>query len=321
MESGAIKSELFYFRSTVLNSKSAAMFEKVLVALDFSPYSQKILDRIREIPGIQEVVLLHVVDATRPARLDWTHGQPRIQNTQLLLEEKKKFLEQLGLRVRISVDVIVNAITQGTISQAILEIAETENVSLIVIGARGINPIQELLLGSVSSSVLRYATTNVLIMHFPSAQGDIQAVPDSSSRKLFSKVLVPTDFSRSAGDASAFIKKIPGIEEIVLLHVVSRTESEQDIEVSVKTAETRLEDMKKELTDTGADIKLHVRAGDPTELILSVADEDDVSLIAMSAFGLDWIREMVLGSTTFTVVRRTRKPVLIIRAGQEDKTG
>ena len=44
------------------------MFEKVLVALDFSVYSQKILDRITEIPGIQEVVLLHVVDATRPSR-------------------------------------------------------------------------------------------------------------------------------------------------------------------------------------------------------------------------------------------------------------
>ncbi len=116
-----------------------------------------------------------MVDATRPARLDWTHGQPRIENTQLLLEEKKKFLEHLGLRVRISVDVIVNAITQGTISHAILEIAETENVPLIVIGARGINPIQELLLGSVSSSVLRYATTNVLIMHFPPADGDIPA--------------------------------------------------------------------------------------------------------------------------------------------------
>ena len=296
------------------------MFEKVLVALDFSRYSQKILDHIRDIPGIQEVVLVHVVDATRPARLDWTHGRPHIENTQLLLEERKKILEHLGLKVSIRVDVIVNAITQSPVSHAILEIAKTENVSLIVIGARGINPIQELLLGSVSSSVIRYATTNVLIMHFPPAYVDANVSPAASNPKLFSKVLVPTDFSRSAGDASAFVKKIHGIEEIVLLHVVSRAESEQDIEVYVKTAEARLEDMKKELIGTGADIKLHVGVGDPTEMILSAADEDDVSLIAMSAFGLDWIRELVLGSTTFTVVRRTKKPVLIIRTRQESKT-
>ena len=293
------------------------MFEKVLVALDFSPYSQKILDRISEIPGIQEVVLLHVVDATRPARLDWTHGHPHIENTQLLLEEKKKVLEQHGLRVRISVDVIVNAITQGTISHAILEIAEAENVSLIVIGARGINPIQELLLGSVSSSVLRYATTNVLIMHFPPTSGDTRATPASSYPKLFSKVLVPTDFSRSASDAWGFLKTIPGIQEIILLHVVNRAESQQDIEGYVKAAEIRLEDMKKELLGTGVNVKLHVCAGDPTEMILSVADDNYVSMIAMSAFGVDWIRKLVLGSTTFTVVRRTKKPVLIIRNGKE----
>ena len=297
------------------------MFKKVLVALDFSRYTQKILDHISEIPGIQEVVLVHVVDTTRPARLDWTNGHPHIENPQVLLEEKKRFLEQRGMSVTINVDVIVNAITQSPVSNAILEIAKTENVSLIVIGARGINPIQELLLGSVSSSVIRYATTNVLIMHFPQASDESHASPDFTYQKLFSKVLVPTDFSRSASDAFTFLKTIPGIKETVLLHVVSRTESEKDIEVHLKTAEKMLEDMKKELIDTGADIKLHVGTGDPTEMILSVADDDDVSLIAMSAFGLDRISELVLGSTTFSVVRRTKKPVLIIRTGQENKTG
>jgi nucleotide-binding universal stress UspA family protein len=297
------------------------MFKKVLVALDFSRSTQKILDRISEIPGIQEVILVHVVDTTRPARLDWTHGRPHIENPQLLLEEKKRFLEQRGMRVTINVDVIVNAITQSPVSNAILEIAKTENVSLIVIGARGINPIQELLLGSVSSSVIRYATANVLIMHFPPATDESQASPAFTYQKLFSKVLVPTDFSRSASDALALVKMIPGIKEIVLLHVVSRAESGKDIEVYLKTSEKRLEDMKKELIDTGADIKLHVGAGDPTEMILSVADEEDVTLIAMNAFGLDRISELLLGSTTFTVVRRTKKPVLIIRTGQENKTG
>jgi nucleotide-binding universal stress UspA family protein len=295
------------------------MFEKVLVALDFSPYSQKILDRISEIPGIQEVVLLHVVDATRPARLEWTHGHPHIENTQLLMEEKKKFLEHLGLRVRISVDVIVNAITQGTVSHAILEIAETENVSLIVIGARGINPIQELLLGSVSSFVLRHATTNVLILHFNPVRDVSDVSSESYGQKLFSKVLVPTDFSRSASDASAFVKTIPGIKEIVLLHVVNQVESQPEIEVYIKEAQTRLEDMKKEYIGSGIDGTLLVRVGDPTEVILSVAGEENVSLIAMSAFGLDWLREMLLGSTTFTVVRRTKKPVLILRTGKENE--
>jgi len=293
------------------------MFEKVLVALDFSPYSQKILDRINEIPGIQEVVLLHVVDATRPARLEWTHGHPHIENTRLLMEEKKEFLLHLGLKVRISVDVIVNAVTQGTVSNAILEIAETENVSLVVIGARGINPIQELLLGSVSSSVLRHAKMNVLILHAKPA-GDIADVSSGSfGQKLFSKVLAPTDFSNPAGDVLSLVKTIPGINEVILLHVVNRAESQTGIEVSVTEAQSRLENIKKEFMGAGVEVKIHVRVGDPTEMILSLAEDEDVSLIAMSAYGTDWLRNFLVGSTTFTVVRRSKKPVLIIRTGQE----
>jgi len=295
------------------------MFEKVLVALDFSVHSQKILDHIREIPGIQEVVLLHVVDATRPSRLGWTHG-PHIENAKILMAEKKEALENIGLKVNTNDDVIVNAITQGTISHAILETAETENVSLIVVGARGINLIQELLLGSVSSFVLRHAKTNVLIMHYAPVSADRKAAShDPSSRKLFSKVLVPTDFSQSASDASAFVKTIPGIKEIVFLHVVNRGESQQEIDNYVKEAQSRFEDMKKEFIGAGVDVKIHVRVGDPTEMILSVANENDVSLIAMSAYGTDWLREMLLGSTTFTVVRRTKRPVLVIRTGQENE--
>ncbi|MCK9592488.1 MAG: universal stress protein [Methanoregula sp.] len=294
------------------------MFKKVLLSLDFSVSSQKILNRIREIPGIKEVVLLHVVDATRPLGLEWKNGHPQLKNTELLIAEKKEYLENLGLKVNTQMDVIVSAITQGTVAHAILETAETENVSLIILGARGINPIQALLLGSVSSSVLRYAKTNVLIMHFKPADDSTQASSGPVHQDLFSKVLVPTDFSRSAINASDFIKKIPGIQEIIFLHVVNHVASHQDIEVYQKEAQARLEDMKQEYINTGVKIKYHVLEGDPTEIILSIAEEDDVSLIAMSAHGTDWLREMILGSTTFTVVRRTQKPVLVIRTEQEN---
>lgn len=292
------------------------MFEKVLVALDFSAYSQKIFDCITEIPGIQEVVLLHVVDATQPSKLGWT-TEPYIENVRLLMAEKKESLEHLGFKVRISIDVIVNVITQGTVSQAILEAAETHHVSLIIMGARGINPIQELLLGSVSSTVLRQTKTNVLVMHFNPEREDADATGDTSRQNLFSRLLVPTDFSPSARDALSFIKTIPSVKEVILLHVVNRVESQPEIEAAVQEAQTRLADIRKDLIGSDLAVKHHIRVGDPTELTLSIAKEDNVSLIAMSAYGTDWFREMLVGSTTFTVVRRTRKPVLVIRSGQE----
>lgn len=291
------------------------MFEKVLVALDFSAYSQKILDCISEIPGIQDVVLLHVVDATHPSKLGWA-PEPYIENAKILMAEKKEALEHLGLKVHISVDVIVNVITQGYVSNAILEAAETHNVSLIIMGSRGINPIQEILLGSVSSTVLRQAKTNVLVMHFNPVLEDTDATCDTSHQKLFSRLLVPTDFSQSASDALFFIKTIPSIKEVILLHVVNRAESLPEIEAAIQESQARLMEMKKDLIGSDIAVKHHVRVGDPTEMTLSVAKKNNVSLIAMSAYGTDWFMEMLIGSTTFTVVRRTRKPILVIRSGQ-----
>ncbi|MBN1194179.1 MAG: universal stress protein [Methanomicrobiaceae archaeon] len=100
---------------------------------------------------------------------------------------------------------------------------------------------------------------------------------------------------------------------------VNRAESQHEIEVSVAEAQSRLEDMKKEFIARDSDATHHIRVGDPTEMILSVANEDDVSLIAMSAHGADWLREMLLESTTFTVVQRTKKPVLILMTWQETR--
>jgi nucleotide-binding universal stress UspA family protein len=291
------------------------MFEKVLVALDFSAYSQKIFDCISEIPGIQEVVLLHVVDATHPSKLGWT-TEPYIENARILMAEKKEALEHLGFTVRVSVDVLVNVITQGTVSQAILEAAETHKVSLIIMGARGINPIQELLLGSVSSTVLRQTKTNVLVMHFNPEREDADAACDASRQNLFSRLLVPTDFSPSARETLSFIKTIPSVKEVILLHVVNRAESQTGIEAAIQEAEARLADMRNDLIGCNFAVKHHIRVGDPTEMTLSVAKEDNVSLIAMSAYGKDWFKEMLVGSTTFTVVRRTRKPVLVVRNRQ-----
>lgn len=294
------------------------VFEKVLVALDFSAYSQKIFDCISEICGIEEVVLLHVVDATSPSKLGWTTG-PYLENAKLLMAEKKEALEHLGFKVRVRVDVIVNVITQGTVSQAILEAAETHHVSLIIMGARGINPIQEILLGSVSSTVLRQAKTSVLVMHFNPEREDPDAACDTPRQELFTRVLVPTDFSPSARDALSFIKAIPSVKEIILLHVVTKAESQPEIETAVRKAKARLAEMKKDLDGPALAIKSHIRVGDPTEMTLSVAKEDNVSLIAMSAYGTSWFREMLVGSTTFTVVRRTRRPVLVIRGRQDDE--
>ncbi|MDO8871600.1 MAG: universal stress protein [Methanoregula sp.] len=113
------------------------------------------------------------------------------------------------------------------------------------------------------------------------------------------------------------LKTLEGMKNIVLLHVVSRAESKPENDECIANAQARLAALQQDLAAAGIAAIVRVRVGDPTEMILSVAEEDDVSLIAMNAHGTDWLREMLLGSTTFTVVRRAKKPVLVIRTGQK----
>lgn len=285
------------------------MFEKVLFPTDFSEYAQKTLECIGEIPGIKELMLLHIVDATHPSKHGWTHG-PHIENTKILMDEKKEYIESMGLKVKTKVDVI----TEGEVYREILRTAEKEKVSLIVMGARGKSPIKDLLLGGVSSKVVRHAKTNLLIMRYKLVE-ELEGVKyEKFCPMIFSKVLLPTDFSEFAGKTISFVKNIKDIKEIELMNVVSKGETEDEIEENVNEAKNKLGDIKEELGRAGFMVKDHVRVGNIPEEIISTAQDEDVSLIAISPHGKGWFKELLVGSTTCAVVRRANRPVLIARA-------
>jgi len=285
------------------------MFEKVLFPTDFSEYAQKTLECIGDIPGIKELVLLHIVDATHPSKRGWTHG-PHIENAKILMEEKKEYIESLGLKVKTEVDVI----TEGEVYREILDAANKEKVSLIVMGARGKSPIKDLLLGSTSTNVVRHAKTNLLIMRYKLVE-DLEGIKhEKFCPMIFSKVLLPTDFSEPAGKTTSFMKEIKNIQEIVLLNVVNKGETSEEIEENVNEAKSKLGNIKSELAQAGFAVKDHVRVGNLPEEIISTADDEDVSLIALSPHGKGWFKELLVGSTTCAVVRRAKRPVFVVRA-------
>lgn len=284
------------------------MFEKVLLPTDFSPDSQKVLSYVQDIPGVREVFLLHVVDATRPSRHGWDHG-PQIENAKLLMEENRQKIEQNGVTAKVIIETLVNTITQGDIPLTILEKAETKQASLIMMGARGKNTIQTILMGSVSANVIRRAKTPVLLMRFPPESGTT-----NGHRNLFSRVLVPVDFSAPSDATLSLIKGIPTTGQVILLHVVDRGESETEIQAAVQAARERLEATKTDLTSAGISVDVRVHVGYPPEEINAVAERDDVTLILMSPNGQGWTRELralFIGSTTNAVMRQAHRPILI----------
>ena len=56
-----------------------------------------------------------------------------------------------------------------------------------------------------------------------------------------------------------------------------------------------------------------VERGNPVELILETADKRDCDLIVMGSHGHGIIEDALIGSTARRVIRRSQKPVLVVR--------
>jgi nucleotide-binding universal stress UspA family protein len=280
------------------------MFEKVLFATDFSPHAEKIGKcGVLCIPGVREVVLLHVVD-----RRKWMYGgesgASAVKRAELLLREEKERLEEAGEFEEVRAIVKV-----GMPSREILTTAREEQVSLVVMGSRGKSLIREIVLGSVSSDVLRYGESNLLIIGHKG--GEKRRGVECFHEQIFSKVLIPTDFSEHSKNVVSAVQRMKGVEKVVLLHVVARGETQEEIEAAVENARERLEEIGD--TFTGVDVRTHVYIGDPAEEINRVAEEEDASLIAIGTKGKGIFKEIRVGSTAECVVRSSRRPVLALK--------
>lgn len=291
------------------------MFEKILLPTDFSPDSERVLESVKDIYGVKEVVLLHIIDATRPSLRGWEHG-PKIENAKILLEENRQALETGGIKAGVIVEAIVDPITQGTVTLAILAKAEACSASLIMMGARGRNTIREILLGSVSAGVIRGAQTPVLLMRFLPGTAATDRRPN-----LFSRVLVPVDFSAPSRDALDALTNIPEPGKILLLHVVDKGESEEEIQAAVREAKEKLAVMEQDPALSRFSVTSRVHVGNPPDEITATADREEVTLILMSRRGGGWTRELrtlILGSTTNAVIRQARRSILITAGNQTE---
>ena len=281
------------------------MFERVLVSTDFSKYSQKVIESVGGIPGVKEVVLLHVMAAPGLARV-WDPGA-RAEEAKKKLAEEAKPLESLGIAVKMRAEPLVG----GEVAKKIESVSEEEKVDLVVIGVRSKGFVGKVLLGSVAKDILRYGTKNLLLMRLLPIEGGERFEKHSSM--IFSKVLCPTDFSEPAEDAIKIVKDIKGVDEVVLLTVLSKDLIDVDLESEKKEVEEKLAAIKAGFEESGIAASVRVAVGSPAEEIITAAEDEEVSIIAMSSHGKGWVRQMVVGSVAYDVSNSGTRPVLVLR--------
>ncbi|MDD9958112.1 MAG: universal stress protein [Gammaproteobacteria bacterium] len=137
------------------------MYNKVIVAIDFSDSSQHVLDRAKELVGndLEKLELIHVVEPipTVWGMESYTLDPIELQNK--ILESSSQNLAEVGERNNI--DRARQHTLLGPVAEKIRELQDEIGADAIVIGSHG-HSGWKLMLGSTATSLLHGATVDVV---------------------------------------------------------------------------------------------------------------------------------------------------------------
>jgi len=158
------------------------------------------------------------------------------------------------------------------------------------------------------------------------------------------KILYTTDLSGNARHAFSYAASLANRYEagITILYVLEELSPSSESLVTNVMGEERWREMrqkseseivaklKERLTqfclDTQKELpacpfitdRISVKIGNPVETILKEAEKGDYDLVVMGAHGQGLLADALIGSTSRRVVRRCRKPVLVVRLPDDD---
>jgi len=138
----------------------------ILVAIDLSSASQKILDKAKTLALAlpAKVCLLHVIEGDP----DFPDDEPDLQSTsgqdrqEFPLEYKDLQKEVDGLR-QSGIDT-KGLLSQGSVVDVILQKSKQLGIDIIIVGTHGHGGVHHMIFGSVSEGVLRNTACPVLVI-------------------------------------------------------------------------------------------------------------------------------------------------------------
>lgn len=136
--------------------------KKVLVAIDGSEHSHKVVDTAIEFARLLDAAVILVYCHQKfPVVL----GQPyRDKQIADILDESEKLIEPYLVRLQNADIPVEDRLMEEPAGKMIAEIAKIEHCDLIVMGSRGLSNLTSMIVGSVTSRVLQLAPCSVLVV-------------------------------------------------------------------------------------------------------------------------------------------------------------
>ena len=294
------------------------MFQRILVPLDGSELSELALPYAEELAGAlnSEVALVNVCE---PEESEHRHmHQLYIEK---IAQQVKRDIKAYHLREKGPVASVESGVLDGDPAAEIIDYAQKNEISLIVIVSHGRSGLMPWSMGTSVTRVIQRADKPVLFIRATAP------APEAGKGGMFNKILVPLDGSENGEAALPYIRELAQElpSEVTLFQVVAPGQHvntvggldyvlfpEQYVESMKQEARQYLEKVGRELAETKARVRFEVRVGQAAQEIIKLADETKTRLVAISTHGHSGARQWISGSVAGKILPAGNTSVLLV---------
>ena len=283
---------------------------KTLLAVDGSDNAYEAVHAMKYLARAEQLTLLHALDVPRPA---YPMMVPEVAEElyksleQSMREDGERLLDRTQSLLPMHAGPSTKQLRIGSPAEMIVATAEEQKADLIVMGARGLGPIKERLLGSVSHRILTLAHCATLIVNGPV--------------KAMKNILLPLQGLSDAEAAIRFLQLKPFHDpvEITLLTVLPSTQPPWPVDAAaaetlekqaLESARGYIDSVTERLRALGYQAQGRAVLGTPSTMILQEAATLRADLILIGSSGRQGITRFVLGSVSHALLHKMPCPVL-----------
>jgi nucleotide-binding universal stress UspA family protein len=284
---------------------------KLLLAVDGSDNSYEAVRALKYLARAEELHIVHVLDVPSPA---YPMMMPEVAQElyetveRNMRDDGTRLLDRIVALLPLDAGPVTKHLVVGSPVDQIVALAEQQKINLILLGARGLGPIKERLVGSVSHRVLTFGPGAKLILSGP--------------LKTLHHILLPLQGSYDADHAISFLQQKPfrTPPTITLFTVLPHTRPPWPVDaVSAEHMETHslgkakdfLDEIAAKLKSYGYQTRVATTLGTPVQGILQEAKALNPDLILAGSRGRRGLTRMVLGSVSHALLHQGTYPLVI----------
>ncbi|HQU29022.1 MAG TPA: universal stress protein [Nitrospirales bacterium] len=286
---------------------------KIIVAIDGSPCSTFVVQSLAHFAPPEECTLVHALalpDLSYPLITPDVREEAQREITARLRQEGEALLQDAETHLPSDFSHIQRIHQIGHPVDVILDTARSAQAHLILLGARGLGPVKELILGSISHRIVLHAPCPTMVVKAP-----IQHIK---------KILLPIEGEEDANTAIQFLGLRP-FRQSVDIQVFSVWPQPQlpwpttigqtnVLEIqALEEAQTKLDHIAERLHKMNYSCQSQVGLGNPALAILEQAKSYQPDLIIMGTHSRGGLSRFLMGSVSHSLHHQTPCPVLLVR--------